>query len=62
MEKQLSKEQVSVISYFLIRSCFMGLAMEMLVQIAKQDSIFGSIPWSITWNHSFFTLPISHEL
>lgn len=41
MEKQLSKEQVSIISYFLIRSCFMGLAMEMLVQIAKQDSIFG---------------------
>ena len=41
MEKQLSKDQVSIISYFLIRSCFMGLAMEMLVQIAKQDSIFG---------------------
>lgn len=43
MEKQLSKEQVSILSYFMIRSCFMGLAMEMLVQISKQDSIFGLI-------------------
>ncbi|MBS7020265.1 MAG: endospore germination permease [Firmicutes bacterium] len=41
MEKQVSQEQVSIISYFLIRSCFMGLAMEMLVHIAKQDSIWG---------------------
>lgn len=41
MEKQVSQEQVSIISYFLIRSCFMGLAMEMLVHIARQDSIWG---------------------
>lgn len=43
MERKLNKEQVSILSYFLIRSCFMGLAMEMLVQISKQDSIFGLI-------------------
>lgn len=43
MEKQVNQEQVSIISYFLIRSCFMGLAMEMLVHIAKQDSIWGML-------------------